>query len=297
MAFTLKGGNKKTVKKRGTKLGRGTSRRTPKKEVRMSHFPGEAFQKYIETGQPRLNGKYLCYCKATVTFEAIPICPVRLINFRDGHWINCPEMVLGWVGPLPSISYDELWASMEDGTGIKDCCLLVYVIGPESTGETGNSFRHGPFYDLGEAKMKMGKPGEYIWQFNSRKTGAVKMAIWDEDPSSWVEIGKEKNVKRKDKKRPAPLTPEFQYVIATIEEMKKGKQKKGPFTTIKETMSEASGLEDEHYIWSFPVTDRKAARPYYTISKRGISPIPKIDQASILKGMKTKKKLKKFKRR
>lgn len=159
------------------------------KNIIVRSFPGERLQKFIQTGKPIINGHYLCFC-TPLDNDAVSITmpmSVPYVLYYDGkEWASWQSMtygvVLGWIGPLPALSLDELMYYTPD-----EAPLTLFYIGNKEDA-TIFRFSTGPYYNYFNAFCQKGKKGQYIFQLNSRKTKATKWAKWNNKLKKWKRI-------------------------------------------------------------------------------------------------------------
>ena len=86
-------------------------RLTVKKKLKKNKIlnpPGSTLQRQIQTGEPPLMGLYLVFIKRTNdAWDHMPMAEPEIAYF-DGYKWNRKAFVVGWVGPLPNMSLDEL---------------------------------------------------------------------------------------------------------------------------------------------------------------------------------------------
>lgn len=170
-------------------------RMTKKKNTIMSHFPGEYLQRKIQTDTPLISGTYLCFIKPDPpeAWNHFPICRMGLIDFKEDQWQES-KIILGWIGPLPVLSLDEL----EDFSP-RDSGLILYFIGYMDDSELF-IFEKGPFYQSIDAKFQEGEAGQFIYQVNSRTAKSVPISEWKD--GNWY-----------------PVNEERTYTVCTLKEM------------------------------------------------------------------------------
>lgn len=168
----------------------------PKRKTKApSHLPGHLLQKYIKTGMPKCSGYYVCYTDLKEAWtDVFPISRHQVI-FYDGERWSSGDPVLGWIGPLPVLSLDELHSYPPNEAG-----LLFYYIGTPDEAASFE-FKQPLFHQSFSAFLSPGKEGEYIYQYNTRKTGLKKLYKYNPDSEKWQYLGdkKEKQTKAKPK--------------------------------------------------------------------------------------------------
>lgn len=122
----------------------------------------------IQTGIPKKNGVYVTYIE--LHDEIKYKYPDKiLLTYINGVW-NYPRSdqffrgnVLGWIGPLPSPTIDEL-----------NKTVVKYAIGNDLTKE---SFHTGPFDTLQQALNECGCNGDYLFKlFMNKKSKPIYKA-------------------------------------------------------------------------------------------------------------------------
>lgn len=149
----------------------------------LSRFPGQNLQKLIRTDMPVISGHYLCYVtpqEYVEAWDAWPIAEMKVFFFDHGdkRW-GAGYNILGWVGPLPVMSLDELACRTPQEAGI-----ILYFIGNEEDALIFK-FDSGPYYKFITASLQPGKEGQCIYRLNSRKTKPEISAIWNIDTKKW----------------------------------------------------------------------------------------------------------------
>lgn len=232
--------------------------------------------KYIETGPPMISGFYVCFVRPVndeAWESAFPIsrCKIVYYTLQEEKWA-CGDVVLGWIGPLPAISLDELDDHVPCEAG-----LILYFIGPKDKAKE-LVFDQGPFYQMISASLTSANDGDYLWQLHSRKTKANKVAKWNEDDGKWEWLktfpSYYDKYKRKDNEP-------WEYVVST----KKGivtKEYHKPCNNIQAAMGSYQGMGKGHFIWEY---FKGKYEPRYRW-KDGWSPVNAMERNKVLKMVK-----------
>lgn len=159
-----------------------------KTTISLLRFPGTMLQKQINTDEPLLSGYYICFCPIqNDSIDCFPMAKPVIALWEDGWTFQTnagiKKLVLGWIGPLPNLSTDEL-QDIEPN----QASLYLFYIGTKE--QAANfEFKKGPYYKLIKASLQKGKKGDCIFLVNSRKTMPVIVSRWDENseaPIKWV---------------------------------------------------------------------------------------------------------------
>lgn len=166
-------------------------------------FPGEQLKNKIETGEPKINGQYLCWVKPfeDEAIDWFPLAYIRIINFNEGQFMS-GEIVLGWFGPLPVLSQDELDNYLPAASG-----LTLFFIGTKERAKL-NRFEHGPFYRPIQYVNIRGNENLFVFQVNSRLSSHKIIKQWESKNNRWVEYIQ----KKYNKKYP-------NYAVCTVKQL------------------------------------------------------------------------------
>ena len=163
-------------------------------------LPGEILQAHIKTGKPPCTGYYMCYTDSKEAWTNVfPIARKEVIFHNGTKWMSGMP-VLGWIGPLPVLTLDELHTRKPNEAGI-----CAYYIGTPEEAEIFK-FKQPMYHQAFSASLSPGKEGEFIYQYNTRKTGLKKLYKYNSDSNKWVKISskKEMNTNRQPKPKPKP---------------------------------------------------------------------------------------------
>jgi len=165
-------------------------------------IPGEILKKYVRFEDPQLNGFYVCWIcpEQRPAMSSVPISPVKIKKFKNGEWIE-KEQVLGWIGPLPVYSLDELQNEQEQAD------VICYAIGTKESIKT-ESFKAGPFNQSIETMFIEGQPGDYVFELHPVSKPKV-IHEWSKKENRWLKFkggdligtSPSKNFKRRKKGR------------------------------------------------------------------------------------------------
>ena len=165
-------------------------------------LPGEDLLKKIQFGTPPEKGIYLCFYKPNYEngwSQVMPMAGMTVAHFSEGSW-GYNAQILAWIGPLPTLSLDELAANEE-------CLARVFYIG--TLEQAANfTYKSGPHPMYMSAFLQPGKPGEFIFEVNSHKTqpnpvskfSTKKNNIWQKlkEPKKYIKMIKV--LKKRNKK-------------------------------------------------------------------------------------------------
>lgn len=164
-------------------------KKAPEKIISIRKFPGQILQKYIQTGKPTFQGHYICFCTPIdeeANSSTFPMSKHNVLYWNGKKWMpwqtNAYGVVLGWIGPLPNLSLDEMMDFAPN-----EAALTLFFIGYEED-STIFKFSSGPHYSYFSAFLNPGKKGQFIFQLNSRKTKAIKWAKWSTKTKKWKRI-------------------------------------------------------------------------------------------------------------
>jgi len=213
-------------------------------------IPGEIFKKHINAGEPDISGWYLCYVrpKKKSAISVIPMTDMKVLLFENEKWWCSSDHVIGWMGPLPVFSLDEIQGELGE-----DSTAEVYAIGTLDEGTKGQ-FTQGPFYESCKIMFQEGFDGDYAFIVNSRKTEAVPFKRWNSTKNLWEEF----KVKPKSKgllaqkKKTAKTNKELAslpYYIGTKKQAAYNNWLGGPFWDITEAMKAGIGQFKGGIIW------------------------------------------------
>ena len=155
----------------------------------MDQWSDVKLQKMIETGEPKITGDYICFYKVpNDAWDWMPMAHTKVARWQGGKWW-CGEQVLGFIGPLPNMSLDELHGMNPDSSS-----LLMFF---KSTKENGKKmqFDDGPYMRIFSASAAPGEKGEYIFLVDSRKTKAIPFRKWSVAKKKWVDLPAAKRMK------------------------------------------------------------------------------------------------------
>ncbi len=152
-------------------------------------LPGEIFMKHVQFGLPKIEGMYACYYKYTSPesiSSAFPVAGMTLLNFNKGKFFG-NRSVLAWIGPLPTLSLDEL----QDN---KECNSRIFYISNLKTASK-YKFESGPYLQHAVTSLQPGKKGYFIFEVNTHKSIPNPISRYN------VKEGKWKNLEKKDIKK------------------------------------------------------------------------------------------------
>lgn len=142
----------------------------------------------LKIGNPTRNGTYVCY----IEHDHMPRYPdKKLLVWHEGRWGYrmsdqfFRDTVLGWVGPLPTPSMDDLGILNNTNLCVK------YAIGIMPDGFHG-AFLHGPFGTLAEAEDEVGDPGQYIFELHLDQDAEV-VRKWSNRKIKWLKKKNDRN--------------------------------------------------------------------------------------------------------
>jgi len=239
-------------------------------------LPGEIFKKHIRAGEPSLNGWYVCYTipEKKSAWSAIPMTEIKTKLFSKNKWAQ-PDHVIGWIGPLPVFSLDELQGEL--GSESTD---EAYAIGTLKEGMKGQ-FKDGPFYESVQISFCEGEPGDYAFILNSRKTNPIPFKRWSETMSKWVKIkdkkkGKGKLVQGMKRSKKTQESSSLPYYIGTKKQAAFQSYLAGPFYDINKAMKINCGRHKGDIIWMIFEGDNPFPERIWNESKWEIIDIVKI---------------------
>jgi len=153
---------------------------SPKAEI--FRPPGEFLQKQIQTGEPKFMGKYIVfYTVKNDAWDCFPMAIPDLIDYDGEKW-NVKRHVIGWIGPLPNLSIDEL----QDFAPNEAPVTLFFISTPKLAKK--EIYTDGPYYRLLAAKCTKGSKGQCIYEVNFRKTKHKLLCKWRESSQKWVQV-------------------------------------------------------------------------------------------------------------
>ena len=144
--------------------------------------PGEFLQKHIQTGEPKFMGKYIVfYTVENDAWDCMPMAIPDLIDYDGEKW-SVKRHVIGWIGPLPNLSIDEL----QDFAPNEAPVTLFFISTPKLAKK--EIYTDGPYYRLLAAKCTKGSKGQCIYEVNFRKTKHKLLCKWRESSQKWVQV-------------------------------------------------------------------------------------------------------------
>jgi len=199
-------------------------------------FPGEHLQKKIQTGEPPMDGAYICYSKPSdcEAIDSFPLAVMSVINFHKHKWAS-GKIVLGWIGPLPVLSNDELCEYTPNKAG-----LILFYIGTKEKGLL-NQFKSGPYYRPIYYVNVKGNEDLYVFEVNSRTTKPKIIKMWDERNNRWIDYAKKKKI-----------TTWPKYTVCTIKQLNLGDYE------LRESVLDCMGImppDKRYYMWEIWKTD------------------------------------------
>lgn len=150
------------------------------KNEKEKRFPWEIFVKHIQVGTPELDGIYLCYYKPhpPLAHDNFPMAGMKVASYYKGAW-GCGEMVIGFMGPLPTLSLDEL---VQEG----QCLVKQFVVGTLKEAAK-NEYRtaYFPQYILAVLDSTIKKKGDFIFEVNTHKGLPIPLSKYNENTNKW----------------------------------------------------------------------------------------------------------------
>jgi hypothetical protein len=182
------------------------------KKKRRIRIPGEELIKFLKYDQPVMNGIYLVYYKLknprawSSTFQRTEM---ALLEFRKGKWVE-PLNVLGYMGPFPILTEDELLN--------RENHLHIFTI--STLKKAANLvWTQGPFVESIDIQMQEGKEGDFGFEYNLKNTLPNTIKRYSKTHQKFINI---KNPDQYIKKMQTFQKKAKFYAISTLTLVKQG---------------------------------------------------------------------------